>query len=388
MILTVQNLINQHMFPGAKLIAGVQGGEHMIQWVNVMEILDAPDSVQPGELLMTTGFGLEDQSKYGGVIPRLEERGVAALAIQTGYYIDTVPSYIIEQANALGFPIITLPKNLTISEVLHTILDAVAVEQGRGAERDVWYQAQVFLNGCMEKYSRDLFPRKDAGRAHLILVEPTGYNVLEDDSWSECLSQIRSFLQSASSLCLWQELSERRMVFLLSFQNQEGVLPLLYDLNIKLTQLSENMGTNCYLGSNWVEDEDDVPIALLHCAECIEALKHIQARRGLCPYESITFVRMFGHLHQNSRSVVLENQPLQVLLNFDRANNTNYVQTLRVYLASSCNVSLASRQLFVHRHTLLKRLAKILSLSGLNLDDYYARIYMSIALLFHDYFAY
>ncbi len=388
MILTVQNLINQHIFPGAKLIAGQKGGEHIIQWVNVMEILDAPDSVQPGEFLMTTGFGLEDQSKFGSVIPRLEERGVAALAIQTGYYIDTVPGYIIDQANALGFPIVTLPKHLTISEVLHTLLDAVAVDQGRGAERDVWHQAQHFLIGCLDKHSEAFFPKKDAACTHLILVEPSGYNVLEDDNWTECLGQIRSFLQSNSRLCLWQEMGGRRMVFLLSFQSREPVLPLLYDLNIKLTQLSENMGTNCYLGSNWVENEDDIPIALLHCAESIEALKHIEARRGLCPYESITFVKMFGNLHHNSRSVVLENRPLQVLLNFDRANGTNYVHTLRVYLASSCNVSLASRQLFVHRHTLLKRLAKILSLSGLNLDDYYARIYMSIALLFHDYFAY
>ena len=47
-----------------------------------------------------------------------------------------------------------------------------------------------------------------------------------------------------------------------------------------------------------------------------------------------------------------------------------------------------ARQLFLHRHTLIKRLAKISSIGNLNLDDYYTRIYMSVALLFHDYFVY
>ncbi|MPN17848.1 hypothetical protein SDC9_165203 [bioreactor metagenome] len=85
---------------------------------------------------------------------------------------------------------------------------------------------------------------------------------------------------------------------------------------------------------------------------------------------------------------MLENQALQVLLNYDRINKTNYVHTLRIYLAESCNVSRTAKYLFIHRHTLLKRLDKISELSGLNLDDYYVRLYMSVTLLFHDFFAY
>lgn len=387
MILTVQNLINRQMFQGAKLVAGRKGAENIIQWVNVMEILDMPDSVQTGEILVTTGFDLENQEKYEAVIPRLEERRVSALAIQTGCYVDAVPQYILDQANALHFPIITLPSHLTISEILHTILDEVATQQGRAVERNVWSQAQVFLDACIEENHEALFSPR-GGNAHLILLEPTGDNDLDSDSWRECLMQIRSFLQSASKLCLWKALEEGKMVFFMAFEKKETVLPLLYDLSIKLTQLSESMGTNCFLGSKWVYHEDEMPMALLHCAECIEVLRHVEARRGLCSYESITFVKMFGRLHHTSRSVVLENQALQVMLNYDRTNSTNYVYTLRVYLASNCNVSHASRQLFVHRHTLLKRLEKIQQLSGLNLEDYYARIYMSVALLFHDYFNY
>ena len=97
---------------------------------------------------------------------------------------------------------------------------------------------------------------------------------------------------------------------------------------------------------------------------------------------------MLDTLHHNQRSVVLDNQPLQLLLNYDKINETNYTQTLRLYFAENCNVTRTAKRLYIHRHTLLNRLDKIRELSNLNLEDYYARIYMSIALLFHDYFAF
>ena len=37
---------------------------------------------------------------------------------------------------------------------------------------------------------------------------------------------------------------------------------------------------------------------------------------------------------------------------------------------------------------MIKRLEKITAISGIKLEDYYARIHMSIALMFHDYFIY
>ena len=35
---------------------------------------------------------------------------------------------------------------------------------------------------------------------------------------------------------------------------------------------------------------------------------------------------------------------------------------------------------------MIKRLEKIEAISGMKLEDYYARLHMSIAIMFHDYF--
>ena len=129
-------------------------------------------------------------------------------------------------------------------------------------------------------------------------------------------------------------------------------------------------------------------VLLEHAADALNTLHLVQARRGVCPYCNTKFIRMLGQLHRKDSSVVLDNQSLQLLLSYDKINNTNYVQTLRIYLANSCNVTQTARQLFVHRHTLLKRLEKICQIGQVDLDDYYTRVHMSITLLFHDYFVY
>ena len=98
---------------------------------------------------------------------------------------------------------------------------------------------------------------------------------------------------------------------------------------------------------------------------------------------------MFGQIHRSKeRSIVLDNQHFQRLLDYDRDNNNYYLPTLRVYLSNNCNMTQTARQLFLHRHTLINRLNKIEDISGLNLNDYYSRLYMSIALIIHDYFSY
>ena len=61
MVLTVQTLVSQHLLPGLKLLAGQSGSDNKICWVNSMDMLRHPESLQPGELLFTSGYGLSDQ---------------------------------------------------------------------------------------------------------------------------------------------------------------------------------------------------------------------------------------------------------------------------------------------------------------------------------------
>lgn len=110
MAFLVKDLVDRQIFGGVRLVAGVLNVSNPILWVNVMEILDTPRSLNEGELVVSTGYGLEDQSLHKDLIHQLKKRGVSGLAIQPGYYIDQIPEYIIEDANKEGLPVLELPE--------------------------------------------------------------------------------------------------------------------------------------------------------------------------------------------------------------------------------------------------------------------------------------
>ena len=388
MAVTIQDLINQKIFPDIKLVAGQKGLRNEILWINIMEILDTPSSVQLGELLFTTGYGLQEEAQHRDLIPQLVKQGVSGLAVQTGYYIDSVPQYILNQAEDLGFPVIVIPKHLTFSEILHTMTQLVTPKAQSSWGHSDLKQAHSLLEQMLTEQADNISPDNEEQCVHVILLDTVGYTEAEAGNWSKCLAQVFSYLQSNSDFFQWHELPQHKYVGLLAHSNTSDALSTFYALSIKLTLLSEQFGTNCHMGVDRIFSTKGAALALSHTTDALSTLQSIRARRGVCHYDHIKFIKVLGQMHRDDGSVALDNQALQMLLNYDRLNNSNYVQTLRVYLSNNCNMTQTARQLFLHRHTLIKRLAKISSIGNLNLDDYYTRIYMSVALLFHDYFVY
>lgn len=75
MAFLVKDLVDRQIFGGVRLVAGVLNVSNPILWVNVMEILDTPRSLNEGELVVSTGYGLEDQSLHKDLIHQLKKRG-------------------------------------------------------------------------------------------------------------------------------------------------------------------------------------------------------------------------------------------------------------------------------------------------------------------------
>ena len=72
-------------------------------------------------------------------------------------------------------------------------------------------------------------------------------------------------------------------------------------------------------------------------------------------------------------------EPLEA---YDDERNGGLVRTLRVYFAAGGNASEAADRLFLHRNSMLYRLARIQELTGLDLKDPRARLALHLGLLF------
>lgn len=82
-----------------------------------------------------------------------------------------------------------------------------------------------------------------------------------------------------------------------------------------------------------------------------------------------------GHALEPFRALV------EPLVEHDRERRSDLVKTLKVYFDTGANASEAADRLFLHRNSMLYRLARVEKLTGLNLKDPRARLALQLGLL-------
>ena len=361
MSLTISDILTRNLFPGLELRAGADHSSNVVSWVNIMEILDTTESVKAGELLITTGYGLDNSSAYTNLIRRLKERGTAGIMIQPGYYIDQIPPYILADADRLGLPVLYIPPDYSFSDLLHTLISEIASDAGSLPVNG--FDSERFLRSLTDRLDAEsglVFDRRKAGC--LVCVAPVNSSAMNAPE-----------IRPGGSACI-----------LLFSEDQRALTSLLYDLPAVITSTSEERGINLYAGAEIVFTARELSSAMKKAVECISLLRQIGAKRGFLAYEDYEFISNLGIVYRSCRSHLVRNQALQQLITRDRTKKTEYVDTLRVFLTENGNTSRAADRLFIHRHTLLNRLQSIRELCGLDLKNYYTRLSLSAALLMYD----
>ncbi|GAA2407271.1 hypothetical protein GCM10010191_14470 [Actinomadura vinacea] len=128
--LPVGEVLGVSTLRGARLIAGRTGLGRVVQRLNVMEVPDILSWVKPNELLLTTGYPLRNTPQsLDNLVADLDERGLAALAIKLGRYLDSLPAEMIEQADRRGFPLILLADDVGFDDILNQVLTDILNRQ-------------------------------------------------------------------------------------------------------------------------------------------------------------------------------------------------------------------------------------------------------------------
>src|SRR5690606_10083027 len=128
--ISVGEVLEVSTLADAQLIAGKDGLGRIVQRLNVMEVPDILAWVKPNELLLTTGYPLRNTPQsLDRLVADLDERGLSALAIKLGRYLDELPEVMVEQADRLAFPLILLPNDVGFDDILNQVLTDILIRQ-------------------------------------------------------------------------------------------------------------------------------------------------------------------------------------------------------------------------------------------------------------------
>ncbi|MGX7679588.1 PucR family transcriptional regulator [Jatrophihabitans sp. DSM 45814] len=154
--LPVRALLGTPSLEGTTVLAGHTGLDRLVRGVNVMEVPDILPWVKQHELLLTTGFPLsqagpaEQERLMLDLVGDLNTKGLAALAVKLGRYLDEIPQRVLDRADELGFPVLRLPDAVAFDEVLADVFGELLDRQARVlAEADALHRAisAIVLDG-------------------------------------------------------------------------------------------------------------------------------------------------------------------------------------------------------------------------------------------------
>ena len=115
---------------GVRVVAGAEALERPVRWVHIAEIADIAKLINGGELLLTTGMGIERaasaQRRY---LAEIAEAGAVGLVVELGRAFGEIPPAMVQAAAQRGFPLVALERETRYIEVTEAVHRAIISDQ-------------------------------------------------------------------------------------------------------------------------------------------------------------------------------------------------------------------------------------------------------------------
>ena len=109
---------------------GAEGLGNAVSWLHVSELADPTQFLEGGEFLLTTGLGVgELASTQRDYVRRLAEHGLAGLGFGVGFGFAEVPAPMVEEADRLSFPVLTVPYDVPFVAITKAAFTHLANER-------------------------------------------------------------------------------------------------------------------------------------------------------------------------------------------------------------------------------------------------------------------
>jgi purine catabolism regulator len=134
--LAIGELLRLPTLSSAAVLAGHAGLERVVQRLNVMTVPDILPWVKEHEFLLATGYPLpRSPAELAELVSALDGRGLAALGVKLGSYIEALPPAMLDRADRLDFPIIEIPRHVGFDDILSQALTDIINRQSAVLER-------------------------------------------------------------------------------------------------------------------------------------------------------------------------------------------------------------------------------------------------------------
>lgn len=139
-MITLNHLLHHQIFDQFDLLTAKHALQREVKHISLLETPDFEKYLIPKSLILTTLYPIKsDVSLFENLLDVLLEKDVSGLVIKLKRYVDIIPPKILERAEKLGLPIISLTYDANLSTLSSRILNEIALDSLRSLSSSSMY---------------------------------------------------------------------------------------------------------------------------------------------------------------------------------------------------------------------------------------------------------
>lgn len=325
-----------------------------VAWVYLLEDIENNDFLSANELVITTGMQIHNQEDMIHLIDILAERKCCGLILNTGRYVldAHITDEVCEYADKLNFPLLSMPWKVHIAEIMQDF--CMMLSQQALIDNTL---ALSFENALISpEYSESYIPTITQGG-----YDKNGNYCVVTISSKNSAEMTKKHISNLFPKC--NIISHSNYTILVLYNEQITQFNNLIDNNKReLTDYVEYIG----VGST-INDLID-----LHKSYRESVFAHKVATSSNAKIQYFSALGLFRIFYETQDKSILESiakTTLSSIIAYNSIHNSEYFETLKVYLNHGSSILETALIMNTHRNTINYRMRKIREILGKDLDD-------------------
>ena len=370
MAITCKTLLRAKFFCPIKLMAGRGGLNREVSWPYVGQTASVADWVHGGELLFITGV-IHEASMLPALLDECISKELAGLVVLTGgEFFKDIPEEVLQKADEAGFPVFSMPWNIKLIDMTRDIIGLI-MEDKRQDRNIQNYISFLFFS---DEESGEVL----SNRATIDGITIANYSFValfrfassKCDYGTEKLRQkLLRYCERYCIKCLTDVYGE--MVVLLAggdtFSAAKMVMERLEKFQTKFNDETQKIVLLTF--SNVYSDIRLVRGCFREARYTMNIMRNLPRRR--CMYfDNLGIYRLLVQINDNKEMESFYRSKLGPILDEDKdMSRDNLLHTLKAYFLAQNSVAQTSKNLCMHRNTVMYRLNKIQRLLKVDLNN-------------------
>lgn len=362
-----------------ELLAGEPRLANIVTWIHMIEDEAAANFLRGNELVFTTGIGHADTAWLSGFTRGLMNHQASGLVINIGPHIASVPAEVIEYCTKHEFPLFIVPWHIRLVDITRNFCRTLISAEQKETSVSNAFKNVIFSPQEAIKYQAQL--------------ERLGFS----PAWRYCaavfdcrmgaaewLEAVRLHLESMMS-----RFSDNYSIFI---NNSQLIIVFVnfHDYEIAncinhLLEYCKKIKTGWSLGVG--QNQANLPL-LAKSYKQAESVLTFAAKRDnhIAYYKDLGIYRLLLSVEDDTVLREIYQDSLGKLADYDKAQGTDYMDTLKFYLENDASVQAAAKLTYVHRNTINYKLNKIKEIINCNLSCPEDKLKLMLAFKIRDLF--